>query len=184
MKHLSLKLLSETVVRRRKAMKLSQTALSERTGVNRSILSRLEAGDYSPSVDQLLSLSAALGFEPEEVLAEEAPEPSAVERKKVAVAGTGYVGLSLAVLLSQHHDVTAVDIIEAKVGKLNEWKSPVQDEYVEKYLAEHEERGLSLRATTDAVSAYSDADYIIVAAPTNYDPKTNYFDCSAIEAVL
>jgi UDPglucose 6-dehydrogenase len=184
MKHLSLKLLSETVVRRRKAMKLSQTALSERTGVNRSILSRLEAGDYSPSVDQLLSLSAALGFEPEEVLAEEAPELSAVERKKVAVAGTGYVGLSLAVLLSQHHDVTAVDIIEAKVGKLNEWKSPVQDEYVEKYLAEHEERGLSLRATTDAVSAYSDADYIIVAAPTNYDPKTNYFDCSAIEAVL
>ena len=184
MKHLSLKLLSETVVRRRKAMKLSQTALSERTGVNRSILSRLEAGDYSPSVDQLLSLSAALGFEPEEVLAEDAPEPSTVERKKVAVAGTGYVGLSLAVLLSQHHDVTAVDIIEAKVGKLNEWKSPVQDEYVEKYLAEHEERGLSLRATTDAVSAYSDADYIIVAAPTNYDPKTNYFDCSAIEAVL
>jgi transcriptional regulator with XRE-family HTH domain len=79
MKHLSLKLLSETVVRRRKAMKLSQTALSERTGVNRSILSRLEAGDYSPSVDQLLSLSAALGFEPEEVLAEEAPEPSAVD---------------------------------------------------------------------------------------------------------
>ena len=102
----------------------------------------------------------------------------------IAVAGTGYVGLSLAVLLSQHNDVTAVDIIPEKVEKINNWQSPIQDEYIEKYMAEHEERGLSLKATTDGASAYKDADFIIVAAPTNYDPKTNFFDCTAVESVL
>lgn len=102
----------------------------------------------------------------------------------IAVAGTGYVGLSLAVLLSQHNDVTAVDIIPEKVEKINNWVSPIQDEYIEKYMAEHVERSLSLKATTDGASAYNDADFIIVAAPTNYDPKTNFFDCSAVESVL
>jgi len=184
MKHLSLKLLVETVVSRRKTLKLSQAALSEKANINRSILSRLESGDYSPSVDQLLSLSAALGFQPTDVIVDDEAELVAVERKKIAVAGTGYVGLSLAVLLSQHHDVTAVDIIPEKVDKINNWKSPIQDEYIEKYMAEHRERGLNLRATTDAVSAYADADFVIVSAPTNYDPKTNFFDCSAVESVL
>jgi UDPglucose 6-dehydrogenase len=184
MKHLSLKLLSETVVSRRKTLKLSQTALSEKANINRSILSRLESGDYSPSVDQLLSLSAVLGFQPTDVIVDDEAEPVTVGRKKIAVAGTGYVGLSLAVLLSQHHDVTAVDIISEKVEKINKWKSPIQDEYIEKYMAEHTERVLSLSATTDAISAYADADYIIVSAPTNYDPKTNFFDCSAVESVL
>jgi nucleotide sugar dehydrogenase len=135
-------------------------------------------------VDQLLSLSAALGFQPTDVIVDDEAEPVTVGRKKIAVAGTGYVGLSLAVLLSQHHDVTAVDIISEKVEKINKWKSPIQDEYIEKYMAEHTERVLSLSATTDAISAYSDADYIIVSAPTNYDPKTNFFDCSAVESVL
>ena len=184
MKHLSLKLLSETVIRRRKALKLSQTALAKKANINRSMLSRLEMGDYSPSVDQLLSLSAVLGFEPDDVIAEDEAERIAVDRKKIAVAGTGYVGLSLAVLLSQHNDVTAVDIVPEKVEKINAWKSPIQDEYIEKYLAEHEERGLSLRATTDGDAAYAAADFIIVAAPTNYDPRTNFFDCSAVESVL
>ena len=184
MKHLSLKLLSETVVRRRKAMKLSQTALSEKANINRSILSRLEAQDYSPSVDQLLALSAVLGFELSDVIVDDEAETVAVERKRIAVAGTGYVGLSLAVLLSQHHDVTAVDIVPEKVEKINKWKSPIQDEYIEKYMAEHAERKLSICATTDAAPAYASADFIIVAAPTNYDPKTNFFDCSAVESVL
>ena len=184
MKHLSLKLLAETVTSRRKTMKLSQTALSEKTNINRSILSRLEAQDYSPSVDQLLSLSSVLGFQPSDVIVDDEAEPFSVERKKIAVAGTGYVGLSLAVLLSQHNDVTAVDIVQDKVSKINNWKSPIQDEYIEKYMAEHKERKLSLRATTDAAAAYADADFIIVAAPTNYDPKTNFFDCSAVESVL
>ena len=103
---------------------------------------------------------------------------------KIAVAGTGYVGLSLAVLLSQHNEVTAVDIIPEKVEKLNNWISPIQDEYIEKYLSEHEERTLSLKATTDGASAYADADFVIIAAPTNYDPKQNFFDCSAVEAVI
>ena len=184
MKHLSLKLLSETVVSRRKSMKLSQTALSEKADIHRSMLSRLELADYSPSVDQLLSLCTVLGFEPSDVIVDDEAEVPELERKRIAVAGTGYVGLSLAVLLSQHNDVAAVDIVEAKVEKINNWKSPIQDEYIEKYMAEHEERGLSLRATTDAVSTYADADFIIVAAPTNYDPKTNFFDCSAVETVL
>ena len=94
------------------------------------------------------------------------------------------MGLSLAVLLSQHNTVTAVDILPGKVEKLNNWISPIQDEYIEKYLAEHEERGLRLRATTDAMEAYSTADIVVIAAPTNYDPNTNYFDCSAVESVL
>ena len=103
---------------------------------------------------------------------------------KIAIAGTGYVGLSLAVLLSQHNDVTAVDIIPEKVAMLNKWQSPIQDEYIEKFLSEHEQRGLNLKATTDGQAAYSDADFVIVAAPTNYDPKQNFFDCSAVESVI
>lgn len=103
---------------------------------------------------------------------------------KIAVAGTGYVGLSLAVLLSQHNDVTAVDIVPEKVEMLNQWKSPIQDEYIEKFLAEHDERGLKLIATTDGAEAYKDADFVIIAAPTNYDPQKNFFDCSAVESVI
>lgn len=103
---------------------------------------------------------------------------------KIAVAGTGYVGLSLAVLLSQHNEVVAVDIVSEKVEKINRWESPIQDDYIEKFLCEHEERNLNLRATTDGESAYKDADYVIIAAPTNYDPQKNFFDCSAVESVI
>ena len=102
----------------------------------------------------------------------------------IAVAGTGYVGLSLAVLLSQHNHVTAVDIVLEKVEKINQWRSPIQDDYIEKYLAEHEERKLDLMATMDGASAYASADYVIIAAPTNYDPQKNFFDCSAVESVI
>ena len=100
---------------------------------------------------------------------------------KIAVAGIGYVGLSIATLLSQHHQVTAVDIIPEKVEMLNKRKSPIQDEYIEKYLAEKE---LDLKATLDAKEAYSDADFVVIAAPTNYDSKKNFFDTSAVEAVI
>ena len=100
---------------------------------------------------------------------------------KIAVAGTGYVGLSIATLLSQHHKVTAVDIIPEKVEQINNKKSPIQDEYIEKYLAEKE---LDLTATLDAKEAYSDADFVVIAAPTNYDSKKNFFDTSAVEAVI
>ena len=103
---------------------------------------------------------------------------------KIAVAGTGYVGLSLAVLLSQHNHVTAVDIVPEKVAMINRWKSPIQDDYIEKFLEEHEQRGLDLTATTDGAAAYADADLVTIAAPTNYDPQKNFFDCSAVEAVI
>ena len=101
--------------------------------------------------------------------------------RKIAVAGTGYVGLSLAVLLSQHNEVTAVDIIPEKVELINQKKSPIQDDYIEKYLAEKE---LDLTATLDAEEAYKNAEYVIIAAPTNYDSKKNYFDTSAVETVI
>ena len=221
MKHLSHSLLADTVTRRRKELRFSQAALAEKTGINRSILSRLESGTYSPSVDQLLALSGVLGFSPSDVLEEDAAagvgsvtgtsagpaagagtaqqdmtEQESAEqgtvsgglltpgRKNIAVAGTGYVGLSLAVLLSQHNNVTAVDIVEARTEQINRWESPIRDEYIERFMAEHEKRGLSLRATTDGAAAYAAADFIVVAVPTNYDPKTNYFDYSAVESVL
>ena len=103
------------------------------------------------------------------------------EELKIAVAGTGYVGLSMAVLLAQHHGVKAVDIVPEKVELINRKESPIQDEYIEKYLAEKE---LNLWATTDGAAAYRDADFVIIAAPTNYDPQQNFFDCSAVEAVI
>ena len=99
----------------------------------------------------------------------------------IAVAGTGYVGLSIATLLAQHHHVTAVDILPEKVEKINRRQSPIQDEYIEKYLAEKE---LDLTATLDAEAAYRDADFVVIAAPTNYDSKKNYFDTSAVETVI
>ena len=100
---------------------------------------------------------------------------------KIAVAGTGYVGLSIATLLSQHHQVTAVDVIPEKVDLINLRKSPIQDEYIEKYLAEKE---LNLTATLDGAKAYADADFVVIAAPTNYDPVKNYFDTSHVEEVI
>ena len=100
---------------------------------------------------------------------------------RITVAGTGYVGLSIAVLLSQHHKVTAVDVVPEKVEMINHRKTPLQDEYIEKYLAE---KDLNLTATLDAEAAYKDADFVVIAAPTNYDSKKNFFDTSAVEAVI
>lgn len=99
----------------------------------------------------------------------------------IAVAGTGYVGLSIATLLAQHHQVTAVDVIPEKIEKINHRISPIQDEYIEKYLAEKE---LNLTATLDGASAYRNADFVVIAAPTNYDPVKNYFDTSHVEEVI
>ena len=96
-----------------------------------------------------------------------------MKEMKIAVAGTGYVGLSIATLLSQHHKVTAVDVIPEKVDKINNKVSPIQDDYIEKYLAE---KNLDLTATLDGEAAYSDADFVVIAAPTNYDSKKNFFD--------
>ena len=187
MKKLSLPLLARTVVSRRKAQKLTQAQLAARTGINRSVLSNLERGAHTPSVDQLEKLSDALSFEIADLfIAAQEALPAPEKSYKIAVAGTGYVGLSLAVLLSQHNEVTAVDILPEKIEKLNAYQSPIQDEYIERYLAEAKEgkRTLRLTATTDGRAAYAGADFVVVAAPTNYDPKTNYFDCSAVESVI
>ena len=184
---LSSALLAEVVKRQRSALGVTQAELSAATGINRALLSRLENEEFTPSVDQLCALSDALQFSLSEVLkTEQTAAPAPARSYRIAVAGTGYVGLSLAVLLAQHNDVTAVDIIPEKVEKLNRFLSPIQDEYIEKFLAEAREgkRELRLCATTDGETAYRDADYIIIAAPTNYDPKQNFFDCSAVEAVI
>lgn len=105
----------------------------------------------------------------------------AFEKLNIAVAGTGYVGLSIATLLSQHHHVTAVDIVPEKVEQINHKKSPIQDAYIERYLAE---KDLDLTATLDGEAAYRDADFVVIAAPTNYDSRKNFFDTSAVEAVI
>lgn len=187
MKKLSLKLLGEIVASRRKVKKISQKAIAEITGINRALLSRLENGLFTPSVNQLCALSDVLDFDLQSVFVNGSAKPEGItDSYRIAVAGTGYVGLSLAVLLAQHNDVIAVDIISEKVEKLNSYVSPIQDEYIEKYLSEAKEGKceLHLTATTDGAAAYRNADYIIIAAPTNYDPKQNFFDCSAVEAVI
>ncbi len=168
-------------------MKLTQTDVSNATGINRGLLSRLESEDYTPSVDQLQALAEVLCFNISEVFFDpDAPQVTFSKQYKIAVAGTGYVGLSLAMLLAQHHDVTAVDIVPEKVEKLNSFISSIQDEYIEKFLGEAKEgkRELHFKAVTDGTTAYANADFIVVAVPTNYDPKLNFFDCSAVESVL
>ena len=179
-------LVAQTIVNKRKEKGYSQAQLAEMTGINRSMIGRAENGEYMPTVDQLQSLGEALDFEVVDLFVENQPAP--VEKKttvnksyNIAVAGTGYVGLSLATLLSQHNHVTAVDIIPEKVEKINNRISPIQDDYIEDYLAHKE---LDLTATLDGEAAYKEADFVIIAAPTNYDSKKNFFDCSAVEAVI
>ena len=188
MKKFSLQLLAYTVVSQRKALKITQAQLAKTTGIHRGLLSRLESQDFTPSIDQLQALGEALHFDVTDLFVDTSTTIAIniTRPYKIAVAGTGYVGLSLAVLLAQHNQVTAVDILPEKVEKLNRFISPIQDEYIEKFLdeARKNKRVLNLTATTDGASAYEDADIIIIAAPTDYDPKQNFFDCSAVEAVL
>ena len=186
MKKLSTQALINTVINRRKALKLTQADLSKRTGINRSMIGRLEHGEDIPSIEQLQSLGEVLGFEVTDLFTDESVVVTDTQKpigKKynIAVAGTGYVGMSIATLLAQHNHVTAVDIVPEKVDMINKRISPIQDDYIEKYLAEKE---LDLTATLDGESAYRDADFVVIAAPTNYDSKKNFFDCSAVEAVI
>ena len=182
MKKLSTAILAEIVETKRKAAKLTQAQLAETTGINRAQLSRLEQEDYYPSIPQLEALGEALDFDLDDVFINaaskkiESPSPL-----NIAVAGTGYVGLSIATLLAQHNHVTAVDVIPEKVEMLNNRKSPIQDDYIEKYLAE---KDLDLTATLDGAAAYKNADFVVIATPTNYDSKKNYFDTSLVEDVI
>ena len=182
MKKFSFERLANTVKSCRKAKGMTQAELAEATGINRSMIGQIENQSFKPSIEQLGALAGALDFEITDLyVAEAAPKAVPARAYKVAVAGTGYVGLSIATLLSQHNHVTAVDIIPEKVELINRRKSPIQDEYIEKYLAE---KDLDLTATLDGEAAYRDADFVVIAAPTNYDSKKNYFDTSAVEAVI
>ena len=176
--------MTDTIIAKRKEQKLTQAQLAEMTGINRGMISRLESGDYTPSIDQLQSIAEVLNFEVVDLFEDDkavSNKPILDKKYNIAVAGTGYVGLSIATLLSQHNHVTAVDIIPEKVELINNRKSPIQDDYIEMYLAE---KDLDLTATLDGEEAYKNADFVVIAAPTNYDSKKNFFDCSAVEAVI
>ncbi len=182
MKKLSTAQLADTIIRLRKQQHMTQAQLAAETGINRSLVSRMEKQDFMPSIEQLEALGDVLHFDITELFISDLPvkypSPSPL---KIAIAGTGYVGLSIATLLAQHNHVTAVDIIPEKVDMINRHQSPIQDEYIEKYLAE---KDLDLTATTDGAIAYKDADFVVIAAPTNYDSTRNYFDTSAVESVI
>ena len=183
MKKLSQKKLTDTIITKRKKANMTQQELADKTGINRATISRLELMDFMPSITQLESLSDVLDFDITDLFVE-SDKPNQLDSASplnIAVAGTGYVGLSLATLLAQHNHVTAVDIIPEKVKLINSGKSPIQDDYIEKYLAE---KDLDLTATLDGEAAYKDADFVIIAAPTNYDSQKNYFDTSAVENVI
>lgn len=183
MKRLSKSLLAQKVIEARKEKNITQQKLADLTGINRAMISRLESLDYVPSISQLESLGEVLDFEPITLFVNESSNNTLEKCSplNIAVAGTGYVGLSIATLLAQHNHVVAVDIIPEKVQMINDRKSPIQDDYIEKYLTE---KDLNLTATLDGQSAYRDADFVVIAAPTNYDSKKNYFDTSAVEAVI
>lgn len=189
MKRLSIDELVTTIQTRRKALGLTQASLAKATGINRVMIGRIENKEYVPSIAQLEKLGAALGFEPTDLFKEEktktaitlkTPESNA-KRYNIAVAGMGYVGLSIATLLSQHNHVVAVDVLQDKVDKINRRISPIQDDYIEEYL---KTKDLDLCATLDGETAYRNADIVVIAAPTNYDTKRNFFDCSAVENVV
>ena len=183
MKKLSQEKMIDTILSKRKALGLTQASLSEKTGINRVMIGRIENKEYMPSIDQIERLGEVLGFEVTDLfVSEEALKRTKPNKRyNIAVAGTGYVGLSMATLLSQHNHVVAVDIVSKKVDMINKRISPIQDEYIEKYF---KEKDLDLRATLDADSAYRDAEFVIIAAPTNYDSKRNFFDCSSVEDVI
>lgn len=183
MKKLSQEKMIDTILSKRKALGLTQASLSEKTGINRVMIGRIENKEYMPSIDQIERLGEVLGFEVTDLfVSEEALKRTKPNKRyNIAVAGTGYVGLSMATLLSQHNHVVAVDIVSKKVDMINKRISPIQDEYIEKYF---KEKDLDLKATLDADSAYRDAEFVIIAAPTNYDSKRNFFDCSSVEDVI
>ncbi len=184
MKRLSYTKMADIIIAKRKEQKLTQAQLAKMTGINRGMISRLESLDYIPSIEQLHAIAKALNFEVVDLFEDDKPADNKLvldKKYNITVAGTGYVGLSIATLLAQHNHVTAVDIIPEKVDLINNKKSPIQDDYIERYLAE---KDLDLTATLDGEEAYKNADFIVIAAPTNYDSKKNFFDCSAVEAVI
>ncbi len=188
---------AEDVAAFRKAKQMNQQKLADQAGLNRSVLSHLEQGIYEPSLDQFLNLCGVCGLVPSDYFYDpsQKTEKPAVPPQRIVVAGTGYVGLSLASLLAVHHTVTALDIIGEKVEMINARRSPIQDEWIEKYFAADLEgrQKLDLKAVLNDQTQTSSnpswkylqqADYVIIAAPTNYDSSRNFFDTSAVEEVI
>lgn len=174
MKKISYQKMANTIIAKRKEQKITQAQLAKMTGIHRGMISRIESLDYTPSIDQLHAIAEALNFEVVDLFEDDKPvlnRPVLDKKYNIAVAGTGYVGLSIATLLAQHNHVTAVDIIPEKVDLINNKKSPIQDDYIEMYLAEKE---LDLTASLDGENAYKNADFIVIAAPTNYDSKKTF----------
>lgn len=177
-----LKLFLEDIMKSQKNKCLPYDSLSRITGIDIAMIDKIEKGEVSPTIKQIDQLSNALDLNPISYFKISQNRIRNFSKPmRIAVAGTGYVGLSLAVLLAQHNHVTAVDIVEEKVNKINSRISPIQDDYIEKYLAE---KKLDLVATLDGASAYKEAEIIIIATPTNYDSKKNFFDTKNVEQVI
>lgn len=183
MKEFSKEILAKTVENARKKKKISKQMLADKTGIEYSLLRRIEDNEYIPTIAELELLGKELDFEPSDLFVSNEIDSRKTRHKPyhIAVAGTGYVGLSIACLLAQYNHVTAVDIIKEKVDMINSHVSPIQDTYIEQYL---KEKKLDLTATIDAEEAYKDADFVVIATPTNYDSQKNHFDTSAVEAVI
>lgn len=182
MKKFNSQLMASIVQQKRQELKLTQAQLSNKTNINRATISRIEANDFIPSLDQLDSLANVLGFDQAQLFEDQRTEVNKINKSyKIAVAGTGYVGLSLAVLLAQHNQVTAVDLIQEKVNLINQKRAPFHDDYLEDYLAN---KDLDLTATTNSDQEYRKADFVIIATPTDYDSEKNFFDTHSVEAVI
>lgn len=173
---------------KRAAKHITQEQLAERTGINRLMIGRMEREDYIPTIPQLEKLAKVLEFDVIDLWAEDKPsaEKASCKRMKITVAGVGYVGLSIATLLAQHHEITAITTTQAKADKLNQFISPIQDDEIERYFAEVKagKRKLSLTTTVDKEAAYKSAEIVVIATPTNYDDVGQFFDTSAVEDAI
>lgn len=182
MKETTKEIIASTVKEYRNKLGMTQLEVAKAAKLNRATVSRIEAAAYMPSIDQLQSIAEILHFDITNLFILKNQQKSKVLPKyTIAVAGTGYVGLSLSTLLSQHNKVIAYDISPEKVDQINKRLSPIQDDYIEQYL---KEKDLDLFATTDPVLAFQTADFVIIATPTNYDSKLNFFDCSSVESTI
>lgn len=182
MKETTKEIISSTVKECRNQLGMTQLEVAKAAKLNRATVSRIEAAAYMPSIDQLQNIAEILHFDIADLFILKKQQKSNILPKyTIAVAGTGYVGLSLSTLLAQHNKVIAYDISPEKVDQINKRLSPIQDDYIEQYL---KEKDLDLFATTDPTLAFHSADFVIIATPTNYDSKLNFFDCSSVESTV
>ena len=182
MKKITKEIIASTVKEYRNKLGMTQLEVAKEANLNRATVSRIEAASYMPSIEQLQNIAEILHFDITDLFKSEKQQNNkALPKYTIAVAGTGYVGLSLSTLLSQHNKVIAYDISPEKGDQINKCLSPIQDDYIEQYL---KEKDLDLFATTDSDLAFQTADFVIIATPTNYDSKLNFFDCSSVESTV